>query len=184
MNVTDHQSIEVGQGSCEAGDFAEALWCILAEDFYHYDLPVVDDDERMSGLISSFRSNFHVEVLLSIFSTSITGHESHAIGRTREKNKNGTTVFWATDAGDILANLAPKPGESLPDVVAHIMRICGRHLHQFSETVMFNYRPDLVNQDDLMGVVNQMIHETTIDWDYSSDDVESTDYFVTQYDQK
>ena len=49
---------------------------------------------------------------------------------------------------------------------------------------MFNYRPDLVNQDDLMGVVNQMIHENTIDWDYSSDDVESTDYFVTQYDQK
>ncbi len=179
MNVTDHQSIEVGQGSCEAGDFAEALWCILAEDFYHCGSQA--DQDPLQSLISAIRSSFQLDSLLKIFRASPTGDETEVIGRACSRDGNQTLLFWASDASGMVDVFPAAPGKPCAHIIEGYMSSRGWNLCQISGTEIENLRPDVISRDDVLKIIEQLIAADDMSWEDFDDESATTIEFLEKH---
>ncbi len=177
--MPERKPIEDETECAEDDDFAEAIWCILATDYYHY--PAQSDQVTLNGLISRIRSRYHLDVILQIFRSSPTGDETEVIGRALSQGSNNTMVFWASDASGISDVLPADAGENFPALISRYLRLNGWNLCQFSGTEIMNLRPEVLSRDEVTQIINKLILDSNNSWAETCSDIKTTDEFVSKY---
>jgi hypothetical protein len=167
------------QGSYECTDhedFAAALWCILAEDFYHCGGQA--DQASLKSLISTIRSSLRLDFLLKIFRASQLGDETEVIGRVCSRDGNQIHIFWASDASGIVDVFPAALGETCAHLIGGYVCSNGWSLCQFSGTQIENFRPDIISRDDLFQIIEQLIADNDMSWKDVDDESTTTREFL------
>ena len=171
-------AINVGIEHVTTQDFSEAIWCILAKDYYDF------DDEPSGKLAEDIRSHFSVDVVLAISRDTggMSGAvENDVIGLVRSNDGQTQIVYWASDASrDANLMFAQTPG-TFSSTITRLFRDLGANLGQISGTEIFNKRPDLLTKDELGEIIDQLITDNDLGWDDSVDGTETTIEFLEKH---